>query len=694
MFSHSGFIAQRLRPLLAGACALAWFMHPSAASARGLVPEKPSVEVNLEVLQNLQAGGQLQRPTPAGPGGLPSPQTLTRSLGTAAPSERKVPREQPVPGYRLPRAMTPPAPATQPNTLGMPDVSSTTGYVVDTREQPEEKPAAIAPARKEKKSRKERAKKKAEPVAQAAPAAAPPAPDALPKLTAITTAPEKPAAKPMLPAVDKGDLPIVTSPPPSKKPIPIPAPLTEEKPPAAPAAVAAPAAPAQPTAATPDVSKLDFSKMPAPPSKISTAPMLVPVPKDPPALPPTVENRLKNLSPLANTDKEGIISDKTTVKDPSTDIAKQIQTEKDKPTQPAAPVVAPTAEMPKDTPRPAAPPVIPALDMKKPEAVAAGAVASKKPSAEKLPPAELPLTPPTPKPAPVAKIAPVEQPEKHTLSLPKKTPAGVDKLPALTPIIGDQKPDALEAVQSKNVIEAKPLAPASPAVAAAPVTPPTLPPVAVENKNLPVVKREEPPARTTSDADKKPAAPVVTPPAPIPAPAPVVAEKPVAAPKPVEQKPVAESKAKPAAAEIKASENTPPPLAPVLPAAPAAITPPAKAAPVAEAAPSPTAVDANAKPAHSVKFDKDKTDLSDDAKSELNAIAEKAKDAQSGLRIVAYASGTPEQASVARRMSLSRALQVRAFLIGKGVNQLSINVQALGNQTTGSNADRADIFIK
>jgi outer membrane protein OmpA-like peptidoglycan-associated protein len=43
---------------------------------------------------------------------------------------------------------------------------------------------------------------------------------------------------------------------------------------------------------------------------------------------------------------------------------------------------------------------------------------------------------------------------------------------------------------------------------------------------------------------------------------------------------------------------------------------------------------------------------------------------------------------------LARALQIRAYLISKGVNQLSINVQAMGNQVPSGDADRADIFIK
>ena len=93
----------------------------------------------------------------------------------------------------------------------------------------------------------------------------------------------------------------------------------------------------------------------------------------------------------------------------------------------------------------------------------------------------------------------------------------------------------------------------------------------------------------------------------------------------------------------------------------------------------------------SVSFGKDKSDLSPAAKSELAAVAEKVKKSQASVRVVSYASGEAEQASVARRVSLSRALAIRAFLIDKGVNPLSINVQALGNQ---KDADRADVIVK
>ena len=63
------------------------------------------------------------------------------------------------------------------------------------------------------------------------------------------------------------------------------------------------------------------------------------------------------------------------------------------------------------------------------------------------------------------------------------------------------------------------------------------------------------------------------------------------------------------------------------------------------------------------------------------------------LTLIAYASSAGDQASTARRVSLSRALSVRAFLIDAGVANLRINVQAEGDKNPGGEADRVDLFV-
>jgi outer membrane protein OmpA-like peptidoglycan-associated protein len=96
-----------------------------------------------------------------------------------------------------------------------------------------------------------------------------------------------------------------------------------------------------------------------------------------------------------------------------------------------------------------------------------------------------------------------------------------------------------------------------------------------------------------------------------------------------------------------------------------------------------------------IAFPKDSADIPDAAKSELDSLAQKmvANDAMR-LQLLAYASGTPDTASRARRMSLSRALAVRSYLIKKGVVSTRMDVRALGSNVQGEPADRVDILPK
>ncbi len=63
------------------------------------------------------------------------------------------------------------------------------------------------------------------------------------------------------------------------------------------------------------------------------------------------------------------------------------------------------------------------------------------------------------------------------------------------------------------------------------------------------------------------------------------------------------------------------------------------------------------------------------------------------LQLLAYADGATTSGSQARRLSLSRALAVRSYLIEKGIRSTRIDVRALGNQVKGSPADRVDVII-
>lgn len=96
-----------------------------------------------------------------------------------------------------------------------------------------------------------------------------------------------------------------------------------------------------------------------------------------------------------------------------------------------------------------------------------------------------------------------------------------------------------------------------------------------------------------------------------------------------------------------------------------------------------------------ITFPADSADIPDSVKGQLDALAQKmAGDENMRIQLLAYASGTSDQASRARRMSLSRALAVRSYLIKQGVRSTRMDVRALGNNVEGSPADRVDILPK
>jgi outer membrane protein OmpA-like peptidoglycan-associated protein len=255
-----------------------------------------------------------------------------------------------------------------------------------------------------------------------------------------------------------------------------------------------------------------------------------------------------------------------------------------------------------------------------------------------------------PPPLPSAQIAVPPPAPDLPESLPMTQPGDVDlpalpTLPPLTAITGDdQKKSSLEIVQPGDEVMSKDLVAAKPAV--------PMQPFDAEEK-LPKV---------TSGAAAQPemeGLPSTLPPPPV-------------APMQVAQM------------EKRAVPSLPPTTKP--PEAKPPTTKPPEAKPEIAAASGAVST--------AIVFDKDKTDLNEESKSQLGALAPQIVKNNQQVRIVAYAAGTPEQASIARRISLSRALQIRAFLIDKGVNQLNINVQALGNKVSSGEPERADIFLK
>ncbi len=95
-----------------------------------------------------------------------------------------------------------------------------------------------------------------------------------------------------------------------------------------------------------------------------------------------------------------------------------------------------------------------------------------------------------------------------------------------------------------------------------------------------------------------------------------------------------------------------------------------------------------------VTFAPEQEALPGDFTGALQTLAGQLKtDRATRLQLRAYSGGTPETASQARRLSLTRALAVRSYLIGQGVRSTRIDVRALGLVEDGGPADRVDLFL-
>ena len=96
----------------------------------------------------------------------------------------------------------------------------------------------------------------------------------------------------------------------------------------------------------------------------------------------------------------------------------------------------------------------------------------------------------------------------------------------------------------------------------------------------------------------------------------------------------------------------------------------------------------------SIAFSGDAVDLSGAGQGQLADIVARLA-ADSGLRaqVKAYARGSTSTDSAARRLSLSRALAVRSYLIEKGVWSTRIDVRALGNKSADGPPERVDVAV-
>ena len=95
-----------------------------------------------------------------------------------------------------------------------------------------------------------------------------------------------------------------------------------------------------------------------------------------------------------------------------------------------------------------------------------------------------------------------------------------------------------------------------------------------------------------------------------------------------------------------------------------------------------------------IAFGDTETRLPDTDKTNLTTLANAIRDKKDfRLQLLAYAGGKDLSTSKARRMSLSRALAVRSFLIDNGVRSTQIDVRALGSKTNEKPVNRVDLNL-
>jgi outer membrane protein OmpA-like peptidoglycan-associated protein len=293
-----------------------------------------------------------------------------------------------------------------------------------------------------------------------------------------------------------------------------------------------------------------------------------------------------------------------------------------------------------------------------------GAVVLHAPAASQPQPQMAEMTPPEPAPAPTPPVEtttqtpptpPAETTETQAAELPKTTKTqsqpsaeSAETTPPAAAAGGETAPPPPEAVPD-NV--PSPVGPGD-TVANVSQAPAAAPPPSTENQNTETPAPETPLAAETPTANTQSTETPATPPA----------EQP-----PAEQ---------PSAEQQAAVTPTPPAEG---------TTPPAEGASPNSGATVPAG-------GFRILYTGDSDDVPATATGDLDKVAaDMNADQNKRIQILAYAAGTEDTESKARRKSLARGLAIRSYLIKAGVPSTRIDVRALGSKADGGPADRVDI---
>lgn len=213
----------------------------------------------------------------------------------------------------------------------------------------------------------------------------------------------------------------------------------------------------------------------------------------------------------------------------------------------------------------------------------------------------------------------------------------------------------------------------------------------------PVIEAVEPAPAPTIAPVAEPTPPPVAPIAPKTEPIAPAAPATIAS-LPREPEPAAEPPSAPSLTEQLLS--APPPAEPSAPApvvepAPEPMAEPEPAPSQSAALPSATSPVSEMRPISEMRlvFSDGSADLTAAATGQLDGMAkELLSNAGTRVQLLAFAKASAESSSRARRLSLSRALAVRAYLIEKGIRSTRMDVRALGSGFEDGPPDRVDVL--
>jgi len=217
-----------------------------------------------------------------------------------------------------------------------------------------------------------------------------------------------------------------------------------------------------------------------------------------------------------------------------------------------------------------------------------------------------------------------------------------------------------------------------------------------ENTSQAIVLRAPSNARTTSAPRSRPvlSAPRITARPAVAAPVAPVVRAPVTPPPARPAAPRAQESA--TAAPLRVTPPAPPPAPQVARQAPVqnrAVTPPKAIAPAPTSSEQTAALPPADGQALRLLFEGSTMKLNAAAQQQLQQMAAAFAANNERIQLKAFASAKSDRPSTARRVSLSRALAVRSYLIENGVRSTRIDVRALGAPSDGGPSDRVDVML-